>query len=96
MLSNLSMRVGSIVITLVLLFGLPYWAFLETGRPFMEWTFLIGVYMTTLIFYCHGQGYRGLVEQKRNEFFRSIPFWISLSYTLVFSCLTYVYYGEYF
>jgi hypothetical protein len=96
MINAMSLKLGTVLFTLLFLFGLPYLAFLETGRPFMEWTLLIGVFMTTGIFYCHGPGYRIVVEDKGNKYFQSIPFWLSFIYTIVVSCLTYVYYGEYF
>jgi hypothetical protein len=96
MVSNLSLRLSSVLFTLLLLLGLPYLASLKTGRPFMEWTLVIGVLITSGIFYCHGPGYRAFVENTKNRVFRSPPFWISLIYTLVVSCLTYIYYGKYF
>jgi hypothetical protein len=96
MLNTISLKLGTALFTLLLLFGLPYGAFLKTGRPFMEWTLLIGMFMTTAIFYCYGPGYRGIVKETRNKFFQSIPFWLSFIYTIAASCLTYIYYGQYF
>ncbi|WP_113929453.1 hypothetical protein [Bacillus sp. P14.5] len=74
MVINLSLRMASILFTLILLMGLPYWAFLKTGRPFMEWTLVIGVLITTGKFACHGPGYRALVEDKETKVFQSPPF----------------------
>ncbi|RIW32693.1 hypothetical protein D3H55_12480 [Bacillus salacetis] len=91
-----SLKLGTVFLTLVLLFGLPFWAFLKTGRPFLEWTLLIGIFMTTAIFYCHGPGYRPLAGERKNRFHQSIPFWLSFSYTIAASFLTYLFYGEYF
>lgn len=96
MVLNLSLRLSSVLFTLLLLMGLPYWAFLKTGRPFMKWTLVIGVLITTGIFCCHGPGYRAFVEDTKTRVLRSPPFWVSLIYTLVVSYLTYIYYGKYF
>ena len=92
MVSNLSLRLSSVLFTLLVLLGLPYWAFLKTGRPFMEWTLVIGVLITSGIFHCHGPGYRAFVENTQSSVLRSPPFWTSLIYTLVVAYLTYIYF----
>jgi hypothetical protein len=96
MVSNLSLRLISVLFTLLVLLGLPYWAFLKTGRPFMERTLVIGVLMTAGIIHCHGPGYRAFAVHTKTRVLRSPPFWTALIYTLIVSCLAYLYYGEYF
>ncbi|WRP08056.1 hypothetical protein U9J35_07850 [Rossellomorea aquimaris] len=86
--------------TMLALLGLPLLSYLETGRPIMEWSFIIGILVTLVIIYVNGDGFfyrRGqhLIKEKKKKFYHSISFWTAFLYTIVASYLTIKAYGNF-
>ncbi len=92
---------SKIVFTMLVLMGLPLFGYLETGRPIMEWSLLIGIMVTLIIIYINGDGYRfqrfqHMIKEKKKRFYHSISFWTAFIYTLVALYLTVKAYGNFF
>ncbi|MEI2663575.1 hypothetical protein [Rossellomorea sp. LJF3] len=93
---------SKISFTMLVLVGLPFWSYLETGRPMMEWSLIIGILITLIIIYAYGGGYRYqriqhiLKGKKKKRFYHSISFWTALIYTAVVFYLTIKAYGDIF
>jgi uncharacterized membrane protein YidH (DUF202 family) len=92
---------SKIAFTMLVLVGLPFWSYLETGRPMMEWSLIIGILTTLTIIYAYGDGYRyqriqHMIKGKQKSFYHSISFWTALIYTVVVFYLTVKAYGNIF
>ncbi|MCA1061982.1 hypothetical protein QTG56_20190 [Rossellomorea sp. AcN35-11] len=76
-------------------------SYLETGRPMMEWSLIIGILVTLIIIYVNGDGYfykkgQHLIKEKKKRFYHSISFWTAFVYTAVALYLTIEAYGNLF
>lgn len=85
--------------TVLALIGLPFLSYLETGRPMMEWSLIIGILVTLIIIYVNGDGYfykkgEHLIKEKKKKFYHSISFWTAFVYTAVALYFTIKIYGN--
>lgn len=92
---------SKVAFTMLVLLGLPFWSYLETGRPMMEWSLIIGILITLILIYAYGGGYRyqriqHMLKGKQKRFYHSISFWTALIYTVVVFYLTINAYGNIF
>jgi hypothetical protein len=85
--------------TVLALIGQPFLSYLETGRPMMEWSLIIGILVTLIIIYVNGDGYfykkgQHLITENKKRFYHSISFWTAFVYTVVALYLTIKIYGN--
>ncbi|BCB02967.1 hypothetical protein [Bacillus sp. KH172YL63] len=88
-----------VAFTMLALLGIPYLSYLETGRPMLEWSLIIGVLVTLTIIYVNGDGYfyrpgQYLMKQKKKMFYQSISFWTAFLFTVAAFYFTMKAYGN--
>ncbi len=88
------MKIITLSITILFLWGLPKIGSLLSNRPTIEFTLIIGVLITLCVFYLHATGLSLSNREDdeveiRNDFYRSLSFWTAFIYTCVACYHTY-------